>query len=296
MKQHIQARQTIGLKIKLLLSASLVLLSACEQEQTDTQEAPISDQKQEVVIAPHKALYDIKMKSKSSDSKLVDISGQMLFEWRQECEAWVTDHHFTLDYQYINAPNALITSDFSNYETLDGELMNFVARRAHDDKVFQELRGYASVHTDTNLKKAIYSKPEGKEVVLSEEVMFPSEHTVKLINKARTGESFFVSDVFDGSDEEGLITINTFIGERVNAMAQTEPSTQIDPALINTPGWKMRLAFFPKETELVEADYEMSIVLHDNGVISDIEIEYKDFSIAQELVAIERLDSDENCN
>ena len=33
-------------------------------------------------LVPHKALYDIKMVSKDSGSQILNISGQMFYEWR----------------------------------------------------------------------------------------------------------------------------------------------------------------------------------------------------------------------
>ena len=56
----------------------------------------------------------------------------------------------------------------------------------------------------------------------------------------------------------------------------------------------MRLAFFPLEKDTAAADYEMNLVFHDNGVISDMEIEYDDFTITQKLIAIEPLE--DSCN
>jgi len=43
-----------------------------------------------------------------------------------------------------------------------------------------------------------------------------------------------------------------------------------------------------------EADYEMDVIFHENGIISDMFIEYKDFSVTQKLVALEKIKK-ENC-
>ena len=270
-----------------LVSLSVLALAACDQKDESKEEEQTKIKAEPVDIVSHKALYKIKLKSKTSDTKISDISGEMLFEWRQSCEAWITDHHFTINYQYIDAENAQITSDFSTYEMFTGDMMRFAAKRAHNDQVFQELRGTATINEITHEGEATYTKPEGLVIPMPKGSMFPADHTKKIIRMARQGKKLYEADVFDGSDEEGVIKISSFIGDKINVMANMEPNAGVDPSLINTPSWKVRMAFFPNQSEAAEAEYEMSAVLHDNGVISDMDIEYKEFAIEQELVALE---------
>ena len=49
----------------------------------------------------------------------------------------------------------------------------------------------------------------------------------------------------------------------------------------------MRLAFFPLNNEEAISDYEMTLVFHKNSVISDMVIDYDDFSVSQKLIALE---------
>src|SRR3982751_588750 len=64
-------------------------------------------------LVPHKALYDIRMVTRHSGTSILNIHGQMGYEWRQDCEAWVTSHHFKLAYEYADAPILNVVSDFS---------------------------------------------------------------------------------------------------------------------------------------------------------------------------------------
>ncbi|MEC7029210.1 MAG: DUF1849 family protein, partial [Pseudomonadota bacterium] len=115
-------------------------------------------------------------------------------------------------------------------------------------------------------------------------------HTVKVLEYAEAGKRFFHATIFDGSDEEGPVEINTFIGDRVNAMARLDDTNKnMDTTLINTPARKVRMAFFPLAEPNADAEYEMDVVFHDNGIISDMLVEYRDFSVTQKLVALEKL-------
>ncbi len=239
-------------------------------------------------LAPHKALYDIDLIATHSGSQILNISGQMAYEWKPACDAWVTDHKFKLFYEYADAPGMRITSDFSTYESYDGTMFNYSSRRQRDGKMYQEIRGQADVGKTGG--KAVFTMPEGVKFDLAKGSLFPMGHTLAVIGHAEKGDKFFSAQVFDGSDEEGPIEINTFIGKPAKSGAAK--SAKIDESLLNGKAWNMRMAVFQGKSEEEESDYEMDLVFHENGIISDMTIEYDDFSVRQKLVALEKLPAD----
>lgn len=246
------------------------------------------------VLTPHKALYDVELVATRSGSQVINISGKMFYEWKPSCDAWITDHRFNLFYEYADSPGMTVTSDFSTYEPFDGKSFDFTSRRQRDGELYEELRGHAAL--DGSGKKgggiARYSIPESLEFDLSSDMLFPMKHTVEMVKKARSGQKFFSANVFDGSDEEGPVEINTFIGKPVNPLKTIVPSDKLDMGLLNTPAWNIRMAVFPSASDEDKSDYEMSMVFHENGVISDMLIEYEDFSVTQKLVALEKIKAD----
>jgi len=244
------------------------------------------------VIAPHKALYDIKLVGTKSGSQIVNVTGQMFYEWRPTCDAWTSDHRFNLLYEYSEAPAVQIASDFSTFESFDGTSLDFTSQRKRDGELFEEIRGRASF--DENRKgEAIYTKPKGLEYDLPEGSFFPIAHTAAVLEKIRQGKKFFNATIFDGSDEEGPLEVNAFIGKPVDAKSRLSNTESVDMSLLEPPAHDIRLAFFPLNEESATSEYEMNLVFHENGVISDMFIEYEDFSITQKLVALEKLES--NC-
>lgn len=237
-------------------------------------------------LAPHKALYDISLVATRSGSQVVNISGQMFYEWKPTCDAWITDHRFSLFYEYADSPGMKITSDFSTHETYNGALFDYSARRKRDGALYEELRGQADL--TKKIREASFSMPEGLSFDMPEGTLFPMTHTIEMIEMAHRGDKFFQATVFDGSDKEGPVEINTFMGKSVNAMSMIEPNEAIDMSLINNKAWKARMAVFPVEKPESSSDYEMNMVFHENGVISDMLIEYDDFSVTQKLVALEK--------
>ncbi|MGZ9109106.1 MAG: cell envelope integrity EipB family protein [Micavibrio sp.] len=243
-------------------------------------------------IVPHKAIYRIEMVEKRSGAQVLNISGEMYFEWRPVCEAWTTDHRFNLLYEYADSPQMRITSDFTTYEKINGESFDFNSRRRRDGEIYEELRGRATMKNDGG--QAVFSIPDTLLFDLPPGALFPMGHTVAVLNAAKAGKKFLNATIFDGSDEEGPTEVNAFIGKNVNAMARIVPAPAINAALVNTPAWGVRLAFFPLNSAEEDSDYEMDVVMHENGVISDMYVEYKDFSVTQKLIALERVQG-ESC-
>ena len=129
------------------------------------------------ILVPHKALYDIELVATRSGSQISNIGGKMYYEWKPSCDAWITDHRFSLVYEYADSPAMQITSDFSTHEDFDGGKFNFSARRSRDGDMYQELRGVGDI--DENGGKALYNVPEKLKFELSDGTMFPMTHTLE---------------------------------------------------------------------------------------------------------------------
>lgn len=252
----------------------------------------LDDKEASEILVPHKALYEINLVATRSGSQVINISGKMFYEWKPTCDAWITDHRFNLFYEYADSPGMKITSDFSTFETFDGESFNFSARRKRDNNLYQELRGRAVVADKGG--EASFTMPDDLNFDLRQGAMFPMTHTVEMVKHAKNDKKFFQAVVFDGSDDEGPVEINTFIGKPANALSVVNPSNALDMSLLNTPAWNVRMAVFPTMDEEAISDYEMSMIFHENGIISDMLVEYDDFSVTQKLVALEKLEG-ESC-
>lgn len=282
-------------KIRTVMITAAIML--CVAPFSPAKADPVSGSDVRAKLIPHKALYDIKMVSRKNSSQVLNISGQMFFEWNHTCDAWTTDHRFNLKYEYADSPPMNITSDFSTYETFDGKSLDFNSRRKRNGDLYQQIRGRAELAAAQNNGggEAIYTMPTGLIYDLKKDMLFPMAHTVELLLHAEQGDKFYNAAVFDGSDEEGPVEINSFIGKKANPLDDITLSDGIDKTLVDTPAWKVRMAFFPTLTPEAEADYEMSATFHNNGIISNMLVEYDDFSVTQKLVALEKLEA-ETCD
>ncbi len=236
-------------------------------------------------LLAHKALYEIHLTTKKSSASISNISGKMFYEWKPSCDAWLSMHRYDMLYEYAEMPSVRVTSDFSTYEAFDGKSFNFNLQRKHDGVLIEEIRG------SSDKKQAKYSIPKSLSFQLSEGTLFPTAHTLAVLEKIRAGDKFYNATIFDGSDADGPADISSLI------LSKAEPynfdasgANHLDKDLLSTPSWSIRLAFFPLANFEATADYEMSMTFHENGVIRDMIVDYGDFSVTHNLIALEALD------
>lgn len=246
-------------------------------------------------FVPHKALYDIQLSGKKSGSQIVNIAGQMMYEWESGCQGWTSNHKFNLVYEYADSPPMRITSDFSTYETFDGTSFNFVAQRKRGGEIFEQLRGNAELDED-GAGEITFRIPPDLSYDLPAGALFPMHHTLAVQKNIHAGKKFFNAVIFDGSDQDGPVEINAFIGgDDIDGASIAPKSEEIDASLLDTKAHEVRLAFFPLSRQEASSDYEMSLIFHENGVISDMNVDYHDFSVTQKLVALESKPVTDRC-
>ncbi len=253
-------------------------------------------------IEPHRAIYQIKMSSVKRGSQVLGITGIMSYVLKKSCHGWITDHRFDMVYQYSTSPSIRVDTKFSSFENFAGTDLTFSSSRSRDGEVYDKVRGNASIDPDHQKKSiADYSIPEGMQYDLSKGTLFPIAHTYYLISEARKGRRVIPSIVFDGSDDQGPVEINTVIGRKNDAQNLSDKQdssnvkkSKIDNTLLNVPVWQVNMAIFPVDDAEVLADYELSMDLLENGIVREMNVDYHDFSINQKLVALEKV-SPEKC-
>ncbi|WP_051340073.1 cell envelope integrity EipB family protein [Azospirillum halopraeferens] len=235
-------------------------------------------------ILPHRALYTMSLGKARSSSKVANVSGLMSFEWADACEGWTTQQRFMLRFVYSEGEEMTMTTTYSTWETKDGLRYRFNVRKLVNGEPDEDVRGSARLDASGGGGTAEFAEPDELEMELPAGTMFPTAHTITLLERARSGESFLNRPVFDGADVDGPTEISAVIGRPVPASA-----TAAGGALAGQTGWPVRLAFFPDGTDSPQPEYEMSIRLLQNGVAESLEIDYGDFTVNAILDRLEAL-------
>jgi hypothetical protein len=236
-------------------------------------------------IVPHRALYTMSLGRAQGDAGVTGAGGTMAYQWGRVCDGWTVEQHYRLKMAYAESPDVSIASNFVTWESQDGLRYRFNQKETRNGAGEEEISGQAKLDGPDKGGSAVFEKPENKTFKLPADVLFPSAHTMFLIDKAQAGENFVSRHVFDGATAESAVLVSAVIGPKV------EPDAEIakKSPLLDRPGWRVRLAFFPADPKAEKPDYELGMVLLDNGVSRDMVIDYGEYAIRAKLDDIEVL-------
>jgi hypothetical protein len=236
-------------------------------------------------IASHRALYTMSLAGAHNDSGVVGAHGTMAYQWGETCDGWTVEQHYKLSINYAEAQDVDIVSNFVTWESADAQHYRFNQKETRNGAVDEEIRGSANLDGPGKGGTADFEKPKPEAMKLPAGALFPSAHTLMILDKAKAGENFFSRQVFDGATVSGAVLVSAVIGPKI----EPDPELAKKSPLLDRPGWRVRLAFFPADQTAEKPDYELGMLLLDNGISRDMTIDYGDYTIKAKLDDIEPL-------
>lgn len=235
-------------------------------------------------LVPHRAAYVMNLNSAKPSSGVAGATGHMTYEFADSCDGWTVENKTSLNFVYTEGGQIATTWDFLTWESKDGLRYRFHVRSTRNGMVTEEIDGTATLTGKDQGGIAKFTLPEPATVNLPKGTLFPSEHTLRLVERAEAGEKFFSRVVFDGSGTDGPFEVSALIGKPISA---DTPSQGPRSPLTHTPSWRMQMAFFPQESKTEAPDYEVGVRYHANGVAQDVLQNFGDFSIKGTLEKLE---------
>lgn len=241
-------------------------------------------------LIPHRAVYDLALDRASDRSGITGLAGRMVYEFNgSACEG------YTVKFRFVTQIDTSETSKVTDQQTTtfeegNGSAFSFLTKSYTDQALDRELRGKA-VMEEGGLKVEI-EKPERNELELKK-TQFPTQHLVELIGKANKGETFYETNLFDGSDDaDKVMTTTVVVGKKAPSAAEGDPERPALKALSTEPYWPVDIAYFDEENDGGEEipQYRISFKLHENGITRDLVMDYGDFSMKGKLVDLKTFD------
>jgi EipB-like len=247
-------------------------------------------------LVPHRAVYDLVLDEASDKSGITGLSGRMVYEFNgSACEGYTVNFRFVT--QIDTSENSSLTDQqTTTFEDAEGKTFSFVTKSFTDQTLERELKGTARREAD-GLKVNI-EKPEPNSVEL-EGTQFPTQHLVELIGKANTGENFYETSVFDGSEDGDQVMTTTVVVGKKEPVEKSDPEAPALAGLAKEKFWPVDIAYFDEATDGGEEvpEYRISFKLHENGLTRDLVMDYGDFSMTGKLVNLALFDqAPQNCN
>lgn len=262
---------------RLSLSALFLLAAAAAQAAT---------------IAPHRAVYDLKLIKSSGDANFSSVDGRLAFEVQgSTCEGWTVQ--FRMVNRYRPAEGEVRTSDTrsTTFESGDGLDLRYSQNELMDQKPQSETRIKVTRPSPGAEGAGETGSNEAKPFTVPAEALFPMQHQLALMDKAAAGEPRDTSLIYDGSDGEKTFRAITFIGKRklAGSNARDNANKEATP-LSKLASWPMSISYFAVGGEEQDTPtYQVGFDMYENGVATGLVLDYGTFTLGGELKKLELL-------
>lgn len=248
-------------------------------------------------LVPHRAVYDLALDNASDRSGVTGINGRMVYEFTGSvCDGYTSTFRFVTRID-TDETSRLTDQQTTTHEDGDGKNFNFVTRTFVDRMLDSELKGSARLDDVETL--VLLEKPQQKTVQL-EATRFPTHHLLELLSQARSGETFYETNLFDGSENADKVMTTTVVIGRETSAAASDPELKALAALKKDQFWPVDMAYFDLNSESADGEelpvYRISFKLHENGVTRDLVMDYGEFSMTGTLVDLSLFDVPDNCS
>ena len=177
------------------------------------QSQPVEGPPADVILAPHRATYEMKLALARPNSGIVEVKGNMVLETADSCDAWNVKQRIKLTFLRNDGEEFETDSNFTSYESKDGLALRFSVRNAQNDEVDEELRGQADLEGIGGKGRASFTLPEPRSFDLPAGTLFPTNHLALVIKHAKLGDKSVSYKVFDGARLDGAFQVNAVIGK-----------------------------------------------------------------------------------
>ncbi len=237
-------------------------------------------------LVPHRAVYDLSLAKSRSGGVMARAAGKLEFEWADVCTGWTMSQRTRVRMTSGEGQAFDFGWSLNAFESRDGRRYRFFIRRINADGSDEELRGEARLPSPGARGLAVFEAPESRRVTLAKGTLFPTAHSLALVEAAVKGELPLWRTVFDGSGDDGRFGVNAALGE---ALAADAPKSFESPLLRDQQSWRLRLAYFGMDETVSEPEHEQALRLYANGIVDEMLLDYGDFVLRAELGVLEAL-------
>ncbi|OCW56814.1 cell envelope integrity EipB family protein [Hoeflea olei] len=236
-------------------------------------------------LVAHRAVYDLTLKEASERSGISGMVGRMVYEFGgSACEGYTVSFRFVTEIA-TGDESRITDQQTTTFEDIRNQTFRFVTRSFVNQQLDHEIRG--SAEADGNELEVKLVQPEKLELDIPA-AHFPTEHMIEMIDKARAGERFYESRIYDGSDEgDRAMLTTTIVGEKEKADSNDAEAKKAG-ALGDQAYWPVSMSYFEENSEGDGLPvYSIAFKLYENGVTRDLTMDYGDFVLEGQLAQLD---------
>ncbi len=241
----------------------------------------------EVTLAPHRAVYDLAVAEgrPRADGADASVTGRMVFEFTGDaCEGYTVNFRFVIETTDADFRTTVTDLRTSSFEAGDGETFQFLSQTYTDQVLTDEVKGTAT-RTEDGAKVDLV-EPEDRTIVFERQPIFPTTHVRRILEAAEDGRTVLEQVVFDGAETGDKVYATT----AVIGPPRTTPAGPDARRIGDMIRWPVSVAYFDDSVAGDRVpEYAISFDLWENGVSTDLTMDYGDFALSGTLVDYEAL-------
>ncbi len=247
-----------------------------------------------VNLAPHRAIYDLKLAKAHGTARVEAVRGRILYDFSgSACEGYALQFRQVSELDSGEGKSALSDLRSTTWEDAAAKKFRFNSENLLNDRQTDAVDG----HAERNAQAIAVSLTKPKEKQFTEPVnaVFPTEHMRRIIEAAREGKTVLGFPVYDGSESgEKLYNTLTIIGRAIppGAKPVDDAGAKI-PELAKLTRWPVTISYFEHESAEKEHSgeqtpvYAIGFELYENGISRKLTLDYTDFTISGTMTSLE---------
>ena len=269
---------------RLALGAAILAVAAFASP------APAAAANDEVELASHRAIYDLKLADARGRRQLSAVQGRIVYDFSgNPCEGYAL--HFRQVTELDNGEGKVVVSDLrsATWEEGAAKSYRFNFQNYLSEKLVDSVDGRAARGSDAIAVSL--AKPDHKQFDVESAVVFPTEHIRRIVLAARAGKTVLEVPVYDGSETgEKLYNTLTVVGQPIAPGGRrVEDAAAGKPALENMRRWPVTISYFDRSKQTPV--YAIKFELYENGVSRALVLDYGDFAINGTMTTLEMRDT-----
>jgi hypothetical protein len=262
--------------------ATLMLAAAPAWAQpAATQPAP-----ERVVLAPHRAVYDLVLDNAKPSGNVETAKGRIAFEFTGDaCEGYALSFRQVTQLGTEAGPR-LIDARTTSFEAGDGASYRFKTESSAGGAKPDLVDGTAQKNGSGYEVKLRQPKAETHRD--GSDALFPNAQMKAVIQAARAGKHTLNVRLYDGanSGKEVYDTLS-IIGKRIEAKPSEQPLQR--PEFEKIARWPVTISYFKVGSGETTPSYTIAFELYENGVTGAIKLDYGSFALRGTLTRLDLL-------
>lgn len=246
-------------------------------------------------LAPHRAVYDVTLERSAASAGITALTGRMVFELKgSACTGYEQTMRFVTETLDQRGKPAVTDQRSVFKENAESGRFSFTTRQYRNQRLTETTSGSAARGRDADSLDIEINKPKTKKLRIEEPVLFPVEHSIRLLEAARNGQTLLAVNLYDGSDKgEKVYHTTAALGAKKPAGINRalEGEKEAAASLDDLAAWPVSLSYFELDGKRRDAvpNYELSFLYFENGVSRKLYIDYGTFSMSGRLIKLTML-------